>query len=291
MVRALAATADARLLLVGVFAHGVSLWRLPTAEAVGAFDPMPGGDSHPGHAHPIDALAVRSDGREAAVAVQRQLLRYRLPEGTLLREFPRDFHRIRALAYSPDGGALVATKLVDGTIELLDVEDGSERGRLRAARPLTAAGFAADGPLVVAASERGPLSLFVPPPTAVQRVLRGTRPARALAVAGEHVITATDDGVLTIWALGDGGVGVRSPATSPALTLAVRPGNRVLASGCQDGAVRIYTLPDGRLVRTLRWHAAPVQALAWAGDLLASGDSRGGLVLWGADDMFGAGAG
>jgi WD40 repeat protein len=290
MVRALAATADARLLLVGVFAHGVSVWRLPAVEAVGAFEPAPGVDAHPGHDHPIDALAVRADGCEAAVAVRRQLARYALPDGKLLRAFPRDHHRIHALGYAPDGGALLATKLVDGTVELLDPEDGSERGRLRADRPLTAAAFAADGRLVVAASELGPLSLFVPPAAAAHRVLEGTLPARSVVLAGEHVIAATDDGALAFWALADGAAAVRSAPTSPALTLAVRPGNRVLASGCQDGGIRIYTLPDGRLVRTLRWHAAPIQALAWAGDLLASGDTSGGLALWDADEIVEAGA-
>jgi hypothetical protein len=289
MVRALAATADARMLLVAVFAHGVSLWRLPAVEAVGAFDPMPGGDAHPGHDHPIDALAVRPDGREAAVAVRRQLLRYALPDGKLLRAFPRDHYRLHALGYAPDGG-LVATKLVDGTIELLDLEDGSETGRLRTGRALTAVAFGPDGRLVVAASELGPLSLFVPPSTAAQRVLQASLPARAVVVAGDHVISATDDGVLAIWGLEDGGLGVRSSPTSPALALAVRPGDRVLASGCRDGAVRLYALPEGRLLRTLRWHAAPVQALAWAGDVLTSGDSRGGLAVWDADEILGPGA-
>ena len=116
---------------------------------------------------------------------------------------------------------------------------------------------------MVTASERGPLSVFVPPSTAVHRVLQAHRPALKMALAGEHLVTAADDDVLAVWGLEDGRIGARSPSASPVVTLATRPGNRVLASGTQDGAVRVYTLPGGRLVRTLRWHGAPVQALAW----------------------------
>ena len=291
MVRALAVTPDDGMLLVAVFARGVSLWRLPAMEAIGALDPIPSDDGDHGHEYPVDALAVRADGREAAVAVRFQILRYALPGGKLLRTLQRDHSIIHALAYTPEGRHLVATKLVDGTIEMLDAEDGSQKGTFRAGHPLAAAAFATDGSLAVAASELGPLSLFVPPSTTVHQVLDATLPARAMALAGEHLATVTDDGMLAFWTLRDGKLGARTPSASSVITLAARPGSPVLATGCQDGAVRIYTLPAGRLVRTLRWHTTPVQALAWAGDLLASGDTRGGLALWSTDEIVGENAG
>jgi hypothetical protein len=290
MVRALVTTPDAGLVLIGVFDHGVSLWRLPAAEAIGALDAAPDLGDHPGHVHPVDALAVRADGREAAVAVRRQILRYAIPEGRLVAALPRDPHVIRALAYTPDGSHLLASTLFDGTVEIMDAREGSERGRLRIDRALAAVAFGSDGRLVAMASERGPVSLFAPPVAAVRHLLPATSPVRAVSLAGEHVVTGADDGVLTVWSLGKARPVVRTPAGPAVLTLAVHPANGVLASGCLDGAVRVYDLPGAKLVRTLGWHTAPVQSLAWVGGLLASGDSRGGLAFWSMEDLVAAGA-
>jgi hypothetical protein len=64
------------------------------------------------------------------------------------------------------------------------------------------------------------------------------------------------------------------------VTLAAAPGGTTVASGGLDGAVRLHAVPGGDLRETLRWHPHPVQALAWAGSLLLTGDSGGELAIW-----------
>jgi anaphase-promoting complex subunit 4 len=280
MVRVLAVARDPTTLLVAVFGHGVTLWRLPDAQATGALDPAPGGDAHPEHVHPVDALAVRPDGREVAVAVERAILRYGLPGGTIVRELPRDHHLVRALAYAPGGRRLLVSTLVDGTAELLDADAGTEIARFRVDRPLSAATFAADGDRIVLASETGPITVRTAGGNADERVLPAATPARALAVAGDRLVTGADDGAVVIWDLRTGRAVAETRSGPGILVFAMQADGRVVAAGRQDGTVTLHDLDSGAVVGRLAAHSAAVQALAWVGNELASGDARGRLALW-----------
>jgi WD40 repeat protein len=48
----------------------------------------------------------------------------------------------------------------------------------------------------------------------------------------------------------------------------------------RGGTVELRALGDGRLIETLRWHAALVRSLAWAGPVLVTGDTDGTLAVW-----------
>ena len=200
MVRALATLRDPAMLLVAVFGHGVTLWRLPEAEATAALEPVPGGDAHPEHAHPVDALAIRPDGREVAVAVERAILRYALPGGTVVRELPRDHHLVRALAYAADGRGLLVSTLVDGGAELIDADDGREIARFAIERPLSAAAFAADGSLVVLAIPDNFADVYELPDevlTRLRQLLAGNLPVR-LEGPSQVALFLYDNGALVV---------------------------------------------------------------------------------------------
>lgn len=278
MIRALAATPDAGTLLVAAFGAGVTVWQLPAGVAVGALDPAPGSDPEPHHVRPIDALAIRGDGREVAVAVPNEILVHALPDGRLVRTLARE-DPVGALAYTTDGTRLVASALFDGAAQVVRVSGGDER-RFGVDRPLTAVAFAADGAAAALASELGPISVFAIPPDAPARALPATRPAEALAVAGERVFQADEDGSVTAWSTTTLAIVWRTPPGARILRLAVEPGGRRVAAGDEDGAVRVYDAATGRLTRSLGGRTAPVQALAWAGGILAAGDAGGRLALW-----------
>ena len=278
MIRALAATPDGGTLLVAAFGAGVTVWQLPAAVAVGALDPAPGSDPEPHHVRPIDALAIRGDGREVAVAVPNENLVHALPEGRLVRTLARD-DPVGALAYTSDGTRLLTSALFDGAAQIVRVSDGDEH-RFGVDRPLSAAAFAPDGAAAALASELGPISVFPIPPDVPARALPATRPAEAVTIAGERVFQGGDDGSVTAWNTTTGAVVWRTPPAARILRLAVEPGGRRLAAGDEDGTVRLYDAATGRLARSLGGRTAPVQALAWAGGVLAAGDAAGRLALW-----------
>ena len=278
MIRALAATPDAATLLVAAFGAGVTVWQLPAAVAVGALDPAPGSDPEPHHIRPVDALAIRGDGREVAVAVPNEIFVHGLPDGRLVRTLARA-DPVGALAYTMDGTRLLTSALFDGAAQVVGMSGGDER-RFAVDRPLTAVAFAPDGRAAALASELGPISLFAVPPDGAPRALPATRPAQALALAAERVFAAAEDGTVTAWNTATGTIVWRTPAGTAVLRLAVEPGGRRLATGNDDGTIQLYDARTGGLTRTLRAGTAPVQALAWAGGILAAGDTAGRMALW-----------
>ena len=278
MVRAVASTPDDGLLLIAVFGHGVSIWGLPAAEAVGAFEPMPGGDD-PEHVHPVDALAVRADGLEAAVTVRHGVLRYGLPDGRLVKGFARDHRTVPTLGYVADGTRLVRSTLVTGELETVSVEDGRVLGRL-GDRPLAAVGLSPGAESAVLASETGTLSIVAPSVGIPVRVLTESFAIATLAVGDAGLIAGGDDGTIVMWEPAGEREVFRTSVGTPVMALAVRAGGRMLAGGGHDGSIRLLAVPEGRVVETLSWHTSPVQALAWAGRFLVSGDASGGLALW-----------
>jgi WD40 repeat protein len=61
------------------------------------------------------------------------------------------------------------------------------------------------------------------------------------------------------------------------------PDGRFLASGSEDGAVRIWDAETGALLRTLAGHTDWVLSAAWSPDgrFLASASSDGTVRIWG----------
>jgi hypothetical protein len=280
MVRTIDITPDSGTALVAVFAHGVTAWRLPAGELALGLSPVPGADEHPDHDHPVDALAVRPDGAEVAVSAQGRILRYALASGEQTADLPGAAYAVRALAWSADGTGLFASTFHDGTVRVLRPEDATESSRLAVDRHLVAFAVAPAGDVAVLASEEGPLTVFDVASGEIRHRLPSPVAVPFLVFAGRYLVAGRRDGGLDVW---DPATGNRAGAAAdgpPPLALAVRSGDAILASAGEDGTVRLHSLPGMQPRQTLRWHDRPVQALAFAGPLLLSGDSAGNLALW-----------
>jgi WD40 repeat protein len=73
-------------------------------------------------------------------------------------------------------------------------------------------------------------------------------------------------------------------ASSPVYALAFSPDGRLLASGSEDGVVRIWNVEQGLLVHSFSGHEGIVRSLAWIDSRrLVSGGGDGRIVAWGLD--------
>ena len=286
-VLAIATTPDGALALVSEAEGGVSAWRMPEARVAFGLAPPPpaevplveGGEPDVGAA----VIAIRGDGTDAVLAIGPRLVRYELSDGRVVRELPPQRGRVRDVAWSPVGDRLLVSLLGDADAELLDGETGRPVRRLAASQEAAAVAFGADGSAVVG-SEVGPITVFDPAPRVLADVLQ---PVEALGVAGDSVVWAGADRTLRVWGLADGAERVRVALAAPAVRLAVGPAGHVVAVSLRGGAIELRALADGRLLETLRWHAAGVRTLAWAGPVLVTGDTDGTLAVWDLPDLPG----
>ncbi|MGB2894695.1 MAG: hypothetical protein WBB65_00850, partial [Anaerolineales bacterium] len=73
-----------------------------------------------------------------------------------------------------------------------------------------------------------------------------------------------------------------------AVCIAYSPDSWILATGSLDGTLRLWEVPEGRLLMEIRGHNAQVQHLVFTpdGTRLVTGSQDGTIVLWGVPDPF-----
>jgi WD40 repeat protein len=162
---------------------------------------------------------------------------------------------IWSLAFAPDGRR-VATAGEDRTVQVWDAGTGQ---RLREFREHTQAPrcvrFSPDGQRIASSGLDATIRIWDPTTGRVDRVLSG------------H--TAHEDGPagrepLAVWCV------------------SFHPEGRRLASGSSDRTVKLWDLPSGKELRTVREHASRVLSVAYSpdGSRIASADSAGTILLW-----------
>jgi WD40 repeat protein len=285
-VSAIAASPDGTTVLVAAVDRGVSARRLPDgALALGFAAPppitVPGPEGLRPHPEAVTTLAFRPDGGEVAVALEGRLLRYVPATGGLVREVPTPRGVLRAAAWSPDGEGLLVSVFYDAAAHLLRAEDGTELGRFPVEREAAAVAFSSEGRLAAVGSEGGTVLLFDLGAGGAPRALAGARgPAHTLAFVGDRLLGAGDDGVLHVWDVASGKDDPRGTAEGPLAALAVAPGGRDAAVAGPGGMIRLFALAEPRAETRLAWHSSQVLSLAWAGDVLVSGDLEGHVAFW-----------
>ncbi|MFM7735343.1 MAG: WD40 repeat domain-containing protein [Alphaproteobacteria bacterium] len=288
-VGAIATTRDGGRMLVAAEDGGTSEWRLPDVKLALGFaapppETIPHGESVEPHGETPDAVAIRPDGKQALVARGRRVLRHSMEDGRVLGEWRSPTGPVRALAWSPDGRSVALVARGDAIVHLLHADDGATVRDFEVDREAWAAGFAPDGRVLAVGSAAGGTTLFDAASGERRAVVDPAgRPVTALGFLGTRgrvqLVTASREGIVATWDPASGRKLGESSYGRGFHSLAVDSSRGRIAIGGAEGDLRLLTA-DGRGVARLLWHGAEVTGLAFARDLLVSGDTSGRIAVW-----------
>ncbi|MFM7470785.1 MAG: protein kinase domain-containing protein [Nodosilinea sp.] len=205
--------------------------------------------------------------------------------------------RVNALAISPNGRA-IATACGDAFLYLWDSINGEPihrfgkvmgRWGLGHQGQVTTLAFTPDGRALISGGEDGQLIFWdlvdygqsQPLPLRIWSVTR-----LLVAPDGKTLVVGSGDGQIDLCSLepGDQGFFLRQLVNHQdrITALALRCNGEILVSGSRDRTLRLWALPTGQLLQTLRAPLAPITALACdpQDHSILSGDARGGLQIW-----------
>jgi WD40 repeat protein len=198
-------------------------------------------------------LAFSPDGKYLASCDQEAIQLYEAASGTTVRRFDPHPGWVRALAFAPDGKTLASAQ--EGVVNLWDVATGKRRPPFPGHECMVSCmAFSPDGTeLASGGYVNGTLLVWD---------LHTCRPVCAC--------TGHDPGVVSVAYAPDG------------KTLATGDGYWGGSTGAQDAQIRLWGLPEGRLVRQFHGHLTSVQSLAFSpeGRRLASAGHDARARLW-----------
>ncbi len=203
------------------------------------------------------------------------------------------------LAISPSGRAIAAA-CSDGTIRLWDCTNGQAIHTFRKPLgllgpghrgPVSALAFTPQGDAIVSGGEDGQLIQWHLADYSGEKLpLAGWQVAALLILPDATLAVGNGDGRINLWPLNREPMRREAPKAlihhqDQVTALAVEPIGRLLVSGGRDRTIRLWSLPSGRLVRTLTAPKQPITALAChpSDGRIVSGDPTGQVQAWSAD--------
>lgn len=245
-VVALAISPSGALLASGSFDGDIKLWALPTGRLLKtlAGDPIVVGASP----DPRVALAISPDGKLLASATAERIIKlWALPEGEILESLSGHESVVRALAIttSPDG-MLLASGGFDGSIRLWALPDGRFLKTLPRELPVVSAlAFSPDSKL--------------------------------LASGGGS------DQSIRLWELPRGFLKSVEGRSDWVQGLSISANGKLLVSGDRGPSIKLWALPDGKLLKSLSGYEAKALTISSDGSLLATGGDS--VRLWALPDL------
>jgi WD40 repeat protein/serine/threonine protein kinase len=240
-----------------------------------------------GHAAPLDAVAVRPDGRTVASAGEDwSVTLWDLAGGKVRRTLSAHTGAVCGLAFSRDG-RLLASGSRDGTIGLWEVDSGTEVRALHGhSRSVSRIRFSPDGQTVAAGGEHGGVKLWDVATGQEKQPLEGyVGGVRCVAFSpdGNLLASGGEDRTVRLHNLAGGGYARTFTAPKAVNDLAFSPDGTTLAA-VGDGpepAVCLWNLQSGQ-ERTWHGHTGHVQGVAFspAAPLLATCSEDGTVRLW-----------
>ena len=203
-----------------------------------------------------------------------------LPERVAAYDHPG----VASLAFSPDDRR-VASVGSDGRVVVFDREMNRVARRLVLGDPLFDVSFSPDGETLAIVGESGELRLASLRSDEERVLVRHDSEIHAVAFSpdGGAVAIVTADSALKIYdrERDELALEVEIGENIPLFGVAYGPRGDRLAVAGRDGRARIYDTRSGELLDTIEAHdGAFTMAMSPDGELLATGDSRGLVLIW-----------
>jgi WD40 repeat protein/serine/threonine protein kinase/tetratricopeptide (TPR) repeat protein len=204
-----------------------------------------------------------------------------------LRGRKRDW--ISSLAWSPDS-RLLASVRVDQTIDVWEVETGTEEARINDTEGAHAVSWSPDGKqLAVAGSWNGAIRLWsLNTGRRIARLVghRGTVYGMSWSPDGRRLATASHDHTVRVWNVEAAQeTAIFRGHTAPVFAVDWSPDGRSIASAGDDQTVQVWTPNAGPAAVVLRGHRNAVYAARWSPDgrQLASAGADHTVRVWNQD--------
>jgi WD40 repeat protein len=205
-------------------------------------------------------IAWSKDGARLAALVGNAVQIFQFADGKSLGKFPHPA-AITFAQLTPDGQRLTTT-CDDGKVRLWDVGTAKELGQLSADKP-RAASFSADGKQgIVVVAQAVEVHAASPGKTIAKFA-----PLRTLTLLenGAKAVVAGDDGIARLVNLASGAVEKEFKGhQGPVLAVAATPIQQLLITAGMDKSVRIFSIADGKELKSLP-QPAPVTSLTVPG--------------------------
>jgi WD40 repeat protein len=206
--------------------------------------------------------------------------------GKLVRSYPAH-GQLRAaptsVNISEDGRLVIAASRDLPSIRLWGIDGETKLQILDHPAELGAAAYSRDGGVLATAGWNGKITFFSATGNLLATMDGGQGLVQGLAFSPDGKRLASAGPVLRVFSRSGALESTLGSAAADAAThVAFSPDGRELACGRARGAIEIWNLDTGRLVRQFKAHDDRVQALAVSpdGTEIASGGSFGELLLW-----------
>jgi WD40 repeat protein len=293
VVADLAISPDGLSLLSGGWQRSLKLWDLKTRKESVALRKM---EDTTGQPVPV-AMAVTRDGKRVALGLDSGLVTLRdSTTGDILFTLKGHDDAVTTLDFSPDGKWL-ASAGTDATVRVWSTETGKEHKKFEGHESwVFAVRFSPDGKSLASGSYDKTVRVWDVAGKAAPRVLAGHRASvRAVAFSpdGKRLASGSSDKSIRVWGLDDPTVKeVLRGHEGTMRGLAFTADGTGLFSAGEDGLLKRWDIGSGKETKSVKATDVGIDgdqlfalALSPGGKVIATGNRRGNVRLWAAEDL------